>query len=94
MTAPKPKTITMEPIVLRRKEAAAALSISESMLDALVAREILPRPKKISSGCVGWLTEDLKTWSRALPESDLLPPVNAGYGRAGKPGQPNDQKAA
>lgn len=94
MSTAKLQIVTIKPILLSRASAAAVLSISESMLDALVARGDLPKPRKISSGRSGWLTEELDAWSRALPESDLLPPVNSGFGRAGKPGRQDDQKAA
>lgn len=87
MTAP-PKTrsiVTITPLYLAKKDAAAYLSISESMFDSLVASGEIPRPRKLSAGRVAWLVEDLDTWGRSRPVSDLLPPKNSGYGRAGTP---------
>lgn len=87
MTAqPKARSIvTIAPLYLAKKDAAAYLSISESMLDSLVTSGEIPRPRKLSAGRVAWLVEDLNTWGRERPVSDLLPPRNSGYGRAGAP---------
>ncbi len=85
---PKPKPhpiVTLPPLYLAKPDAAAYLSISESMLESLVMKGELPRPRKISAGRVAWLVEDLAAWGRERPESDLLPPRNSGYGRAGAP---------
>jgi len=68
---------------LARADAAAFLSLSVSTFDNLVARG--PKPRKISEGRVAWLVEDLEAWGRARTASNLLPPENSGYGRAGKP---------
>lgn len=76
--------IQLKPLYLARQQAASFLSISESMLDKLVAQGDAPRPRKISNGRSGWLVEELETWGKGRPVSDLLPPANSGYGRAGK----------
>ena len=68
--------------MLERANAAAFLSISESMLVQLVARVEAPKPRKTGAGRSAWLTDELEAWSRARPVSDLLPPVGSGYGRA------------
>lgn len=72
------------PLFLARANAAAYLSISESMLDNLVARGEVPKPRKLSAGRSAWLVEELAAWGKSRPESDLLPPPGCGYGRAGK----------
>lgn len=82
---PKLQVITLAPVLLARPNAAAYLSISESMLDQLVARGEAPKPRRISAGRTAWLVDDLREWAQARPISDLLPPSNSGYGRAGKP---------
>ena len=79
-TAP---VLAIEPLFLDRAQAACYLSISTSMLEQIAAKDDGPRPRKLSSGRVGWLVEDLKAWGRARPVSDLLPPAGSGYGRAG-----------
>lgn len=90
MTTKKPEKaekvtiVHTPPLFLARANAAAYLSISESMLDALVARGAAPKPRKISPGRSAWLLEELAEFGRSLPESDLLPPPGCGYGRAGK----------
>ncbi|WP_165909532.1 helix-turn-helix transcriptional regulator [Variovorax guangxiensis] len=76
--------VFLKPMFLARADAAAFLTIGESTLDELVARGLAPKPRKISAGRVAWLVEDLEAWGRNRPESDLLPPVNSGYGRRGK----------
>ncbi len=73
------------PLYLARPDAAAYLAISESTLDNLVARGALPKPRKLNAGRTAWLVDDLEAWGRERPESDLLPPKNSGYGRAGAP---------
>lgn len=87
MTASKkPRSIvTISPLYLAKPDAAAYLSISESMLDTLVSSGEVPRPRKLSVGRVAWLVDDLNTWGRERPVSDLLPPKNSGFGRAGAP---------
>ena len=80
----KDTLISLKPLYLARAQAASYLSISESMLDKLVAQGSAPRPRKLSAGRAGWLVEELDAWGRSLPVSDLLPPANCGYGRAGK----------
>lgn len=77
--------VQIRPLYLARPDAAAFLAISVSTLDNLVARGALPKPRKLSAGRTAWLVEDLETWGRERPESDLLPPENCGYGRAGIP---------
>ncbi len=81
----KTSIVQIAPMFLARANAAAYLSISESMLDALVARGEAPKPRKLSAGRSAWLVDDLATWGKARPVSDLLPPANSGYGKAGKP---------
>lgn len=76
--------VHVPPLFLARANAAAYLSISESMLDTLVARGEVPKPRKISSGRSAWLVEELSAWGKSRPVSDLLPPPGCGYGRAGK----------
>ena len=80
--------IQLKPLYLARTQAATFLSLSESMLEKLVSQGTLPQPRKLSAGRSAWLVEELETWGRNLPVSDILPPVNSGYGRAGKAAQP------
>lgn len=76
--------VQIKPLYLTRTQAASFLSLSESMLDKLVAQGNAPKPRKLSAGRAAWLVEELEAWGKSLPVSDLLPPVNSGYGRAGK----------
>lgn len=76
--------VTIKPLYLAREEAAKFLAISTSTLEALVARGEAPKPRKVSKGRAAWLVEELEAWGRKLPESDMLPPPDSGYGRAGK----------
>lgn len=82
---PAASSLQIRPLFLARSEAAAYLSLSAGTFDSLVARGEAPKPRKLSVGRVAWLVDDLDAWGRARPESDLLPPENSGYGRAGKP---------
>lgn len=81
----KQAIVQIPPLFLARTNAAAFLSLSESMLDTLVARGEAPKPRKLSAGRSAWLVDDLVNWGKARPISDLLPPANSGYGKAGKP---------
>ena len=76
--------VHIRPMFLCRADAASFLSISESMLDKLVAQGELAAPRRISAGRTGWRVEDLEAFGRSRPVSDIVPPRNAGYGRAGK----------
>lgn len=76
--------ITMRPLYLRKCDAAAYLSISESMLDLLAQEHEQLKPRKLSSGRCAYLVDDLDAWGRARPKSDLLPPPGSGHGRRGK----------
>ncbi|MDM0011964.1 AlpA family phage regulatory protein [Variovorax sp. J22P168] len=80
-----PPIVQIRPLYLARPDAAAFLALSESTLDALVSRGDAPKPRKLSKGRTAWLVDDLESWGRERPVSDLLPPQNSGYGRAGAP---------
>ncbi|MBP8019088.1 MAG: AlpA family phage regulatory protein [Hylemonella sp.] len=81
----KDAIITIKPLYLAREQAAMYLSISDSMLDKLVAQGDAPKPRRISAGRTAWLVDELDAWGRARPVSDFVPPINSGHGRAGKP---------
>lgn len=75
----------LKPAILDKQAVAAYLSLSETTIDKLLREGAMPQPRKLHSRRVGWLLRELDEWVEALPVSDLLPPPNAGYGRAGKP---------
>jgi predicted DNA-binding transcriptional regulator AlpA len=81
----KESIITLKPLYLARANAAAYLSISDAMLDKLVAQGDAPKPRKLSAGRTAWLVEELDAWGKARPVSDFVPPINSGYGRGGNP---------
>ncbi len=82
----QPRAIVyIEPLYLAKPDAAAFLSVSESTLDNLVQKKKIKPPRKISENRSGYLVADLREYGENLPASDLLPPRNSGYGRAGKP---------
>ena len=47
------------PAYLSRTSLAATLEMSESTVDEMVRRGVLPRPVKLSSGCVRWRWESV-----------------------------------
>ena len=53
ITTPRP------PAYLGKAELASELSIAESTVDDFVRRGILPRPVKLSAGCVRWCWRDV-----------------------------------
>jgi predicted DNA-binding transcriptional regulator AlpA len=49
------------PAFVSRKTLAAELDIAESTVDDFVKRGILPPPIKLSTGCVRWSWDEVKT---------------------------------
>ncbi len=79
--------VTTPPAILRRDAAAAYMGISTSLLEQLVAKGKLPKPRQISATASGWLRVELDAAAHALPVSELAP----GPGRRAAP---SDQPAA
>lgn len=77
--------VHIKPLYLARDEAAAFLAISASLFEKLVQNGNAPKPRKISAGRCAWLVSELECWGNSRPISDLLPPQNSRYGRAGSP---------
>lgn len=78
--------IQAAPLILARDDAAKALGISTSGLEALVRRGELPRPRRISEGRTGWLWRDLLAFAESRPVSDLSPGPGKRSPRAGRTG--------
>jgi predicted DNA-binding transcriptional regulator AlpA len=76
--------IALQPLYLNRESAAAFLSLSVSQFEAMASRGEAPKPRQLSKGRAAWLVEELIAWGKERPVSNLLPPPNCGYGRAGK----------
>lgn len=85
LTAANDTSVGLRPMLLSKVDSAAFLALSVSTFERLVARRKAPQPRQVSEGRVAWLVDELTTWARDLPASELLPPKNSGYGRAGKP---------
>lgn len=71
-----PKTLTIiqtPPLIVDRHQAAAALSISDTLLENLVRAGELPPPLRISKGRPGWLWRELVEFSESRPVSDAAP---------------------
>jgi len=77
--------MNLQPIVLDRKSAAEFVLLSESTIDNLIRVNQFPRPRQVSPKRVVFLVRELIEWMEGRPVSDILPPVNTGFGRAGKP---------
>lgn len=78
--------VTTRPAVLPLEAAAAYTSLSPTLLqEATRTDPDFPRPIQLSARRVGWLVAELDAWLATRPRSQCLPPVNSGYGRAGKP---------
>jgi predicted DNA-binding transcriptional regulator AlpA len=65
--------VTTPPAILRRDAAAAYMGISTSLLEQLVAKGKLPKPRQISATASGWLRVELDAAAHALPVSELAP---------------------
>jgi prophage regulatory protein len=66
----------IEPIIVDRATAAAALSMGESTFRREVAAGRAPAPRLITENRVGWLWSELMAHAHNLPLANLLPPVN------------------
>jgi len=77
--------MNMRPIIVKKDVAAVIVALSESTIDNLEKAGDFPKRRKISNGSVGYLVRELEEWAESRPTSDLLPPPDSGYGRAGKP---------
>lgn len=49
----------MTPLYMNKRTLAEALDCSESTVDEMVRRGVLPRPVKLSAGCVRWCWRDV-----------------------------------
>jgi len=74
-----------QPIALAKEKAAEYVALSVSTFERMVRAGDIPKPVLVGPRRVAWRTSDLTDWFNARPLSDLLPPKNTGYGRAGKP---------
>lgn len=71
--------VLIEPIYFDLETLAAALSVSESTVQALVRDDkTFPRQRQISQRRVGWLRREVLEWAESRPISALLPPENTG----------------
>lgn len=76
--------ICVPPIVVDRETAAALLSLGLSSFQAAVATGLVPKPRRLSSGRVGWLYSELLECAQGLPVSDMPPPPNTANRRGKK----------
>lgn len=65
--------IQAPPLFVPREDAAEALGISKSTVEALVRSQDLPPPREISRGRVGWLWRELVEFAESRPVSQLRP---------------------
>lgn len=63
----------MTPVVLPREQAAEYAGISVSTMCRHVRLGRFPKPRKVSTGRIGWLRREIDEWAEKLPVSDLLP---------------------
>ena len=77
--------MTIQPIAIDQETAASFVALSVSTLESLVRRGEFPKPRQVSPRRVAYLVSELTEWMHSRPVSDLPPPDNSGYGRAGKP---------
>lgn len=89
---PQPKGIelieTLRPAVLDIDQVAAYLSLSARTVNSMVQKNDFPKPRQLSGRRVAYLVRELDEWLESRPMSDLPPPVNCEFGRAGNPNKP------
>ncbi len=76
---------TLKPAAIDLESAAQFVSLSASTVSSLVRSGTFPKPRQLSGRRVAFLVSELEEWLAQRPVSDLLPPANSDYGRAGKP---------
>jgi predicted DNA-binding transcriptional regulator AlpA len=59
------------PAFLSRASLAAELDMSESTVDEMVRRGVLPRPRKLSTGCVRWSWSEVAVALASLGGGDM-----------------------
>ncbi len=69
----KIQIIQTPPLAVDKRNAAAAIGVSETTLDLLVRSGELPPPRKLSANRVGWLWRELSEYAETRPVSNLLP---------------------
>lgn len=69
---------TIQPIALKRSDAAEFANISESNMDNLIRVGRFPKPRQVSPGRVVFLVSELTEWMHSRPVSQILPPANTG----------------
>lgn len=75
----------MKPAYIDLPATAQFIALSESTVQKLVRESEFPKPRLLSGRRVAWLVREVEEWAEARPVADLLPPVNCGYGKGGKP---------
>lgn len=66
----------MSAAYLSRASLASALEISESTVDEMVRRGVLPKPTKLSAGCVRWRWESVDRALASLGSEGDHAPAN------------------
>lgn len=61
-----------------KADLAAELSISESTVDEMVKRGVLPGPIRLSPGCVRWCWADVEIALASLKDAQRAPTASAG----------------
>ncbi len=76
--------ISIKPAALDLEQAAQFVALSPTTIERLVRENNFPKPRQLSGRRVAYLVRELEEWVESRPVSDLAPPINCGYGRAGK----------
>ena len=61
------------PSYLSKASLASMLDVSESTVDAMVKRGVLPKPLRLSEGCVRWCRDDVVTAMASLKPAERSP---------------------
>lgn len=57
-------------IITLKDDLEAVVGFGPNKASRLEAQGLFPRRRQLGAGQVGWLTEELLAWARALPPSD------------------------
>lgn len=77
--------IQTPPLIVDRVNAAAALGVSDTTVEALVRSGELPPPRRISKGRTGWLWRELQQFAETRPISDAAPGPGRKAGSEARP---------
>lgn len=77
-----PRAPRIKPLYIDLQEAANAVGLSPTTVQAMIRKGEFPAPRELSTKRVGWLLSEIEEWAKSRPVSSLPPPPNTGKRKA------------